>query len=275
MKIQKALEKVRGERTSQEIRLKAAEVMSSLGTDWRAPSYTQSKQVAVDRNALDQNRCVCIDPESPYLNAYKILRTQILKYLRERGGNTVMVTSALPGEGKTVVSINLALAFARSFDITVLLMDCDLHKQDIHTYMGIESSRGIVDHLVYGVPLSEVIMWPGIDKFTLVSGGRLVNDTAELLASPKMNLLVEEVRSRYRDRCVIFDVPPVLAGADAIVFASLVDAVIMVIEANKTPMEDVRKALELIPKDKFAGFVLNKDSDRGHSNTTVYYERAR
>jgi protein-tyrosine kinase len=95
---------------------------------------------------------------------------------------------------------------------------------------------------------------------TLVSGGETIQESTELLESARMHGLVEEVKNRYPDRFIIFDVPPVLAGADAIVFSAMVDSIVMVVESGKTPMGDVNKALELIPRDKFLGFVLNRNN---------------
>lgn len=222
------------------------------------PVYTESRCVVPDRDVLERNRCVCMFPDSPYLGAYKVLRTQIQKAVKARDWKTLMVTSALPGEGKTLTAINLSLTFASAFDLTVLLVDCDLHRQDVHKYLGIESRKGLVDYLVDEVPLKDLILWPGIDKMTLISGGTPIRETTELLESPRMKSLVAEVRDRYHDRYVIFDVPPLLMGADAIAFASMVDCIVMVVEPGKTSMEDVQKALELIPKEKFLGFVLNR-----------------
>ena len=169
-----------------------------------------------------------------------------------------MVTSPRPGEGKTLTAVNLALAIAKSFGQTALLVDCDFHQQQVHRYLGLESDKGIVDYLLDGVPLKELIIWPKIDKLTLISGGRTVSETAELLGSQRMKDLVAEMKTRYGDRYVIFDVPPLLSGADALTFSQLVDGIIMVVEEGRTPIKEVEKALELIPKEKFLGFVLNK-----------------
>jgi len=83
--------------------------------------------------------------------------------------------------------------------------------------------------------------------------------------------LVTEVKNRYETRYVIFDVPPILVGADAIAFASYVDCIIMVVDAGKTPMKDIKKALDLLPEEKFLGFVLNKDSSFTRGNSSYYY----
>jgi len=259
MKIKKAIDKARLSRQDTLVSNKSyQEIASSVGAG-RSPVYTESRCVVPDREVMEKNRCICMFPDSPYLGSYKLLRTQIQKSVINKNWRTLMVTSVLPGEGKTLTSINLSLTFARAFDLTVLLMDCDLHRQDVHKYMGIDSDSGLVDYLVNSVPLKDLIIWPSIEKMTLISGSKTIQETTEVLTSPRMKALVEEVKTRYNDRYIIFDVPPVLSTADAVAFASFVDCIVMVVEAGRTPVEDINKALELIPKEKFLGFVLNKD----------------
>jgi protein-tyrosine kinase len=260
MKIKKALEKAQQARAAGATLDTPSMKKGNSTSEWVNPDYSESRFIEPDYDILAKNRCIGVLADSPYIGAYKILRTQIHMCTKPKGWNTLMVTSVLPGEGKTLTAINLAFAFAKDFEKTVLLMDCDLHRQDVHKYMGIDSDTGLVDYLVDEVPLKDLIIWPGIDKITLLSGGRTVQESTELMESPRMRYLVEEVKNRYPDRLVIFDTPPVLAGADAIAFASLVDCIIMVVEAGKTPLAEIKKALELIPKDKFLGFVLNKDT---------------
>lgn len=260
MKIKKALEKAKLARETG-VTGSLAMGRATFGDERISPDYSESRFIEPDHDLMAQNRCIGVLADSPYLGFYKVLRTQIQTRTKVKGWNTLMVTSVLPGEGKTITTINLALSFAKEFEKTVLLMDCDLHRQDVHKYMGIASSMGLVDYLVDEVPLKDLIIWPGIDKLTLLSGGRTVQESTELLASPRMRSLVEEVKGRYTERFIIFDTPPVLTGADAIAFASLVDAIIMVVEAGKTPLAEIQKALDLIPKEKFLGFVLNKDAN--------------
>ena len=228
-----------------------------FSTGWQSPVYSESISVRLDPNKLRRNRCVCISPDAPQLDAYKVLRTRIRHYAREKGMNTIMITSVRPGEGKTVTSINLALTFAREYQQTVLLVDCDLKKQDIRNYLGFASDRGLIDYLEDNRPLKDCIIWPGVEKLTVISGGRTVSDSTELLGSPKMQDLLAEMKGRYDDRYVLLDVPAVLDGADAMVFAPLVDCIIMVVEKGVTSLNDVKKAVELLPKEKFLGFVFN------------------
>ena len=256
MKLRKALDKANKEQQESPVQFSPV-TTSSEEVVWEAPVYSESVTVKLDPVKLAQNRCVCISHEAPELDAYKVLRTRIMQLTKEQGMNTIMVTSARPGEGKTTIAINLALTFSREYHQTVLLVDCDLKKQDIRKYMGLSSDRGLIDFLENDHLLKSVIIWPGIEKLTLISGGRTVSDSAELLGSPKMKKLVKEMKTRYKDRYVILDVPALLNGADAMVFAPLVDSIVMVVEKGSTSFADVKKAAELLPHDKFLGFVLN------------------
>jgi protein-tyrosine kinase len=262
MKIKKAIDKAKLSRQHTMLSDKPSQDISRMSSV-KAPVYSESKCVVPDRVILEENRCVSMFSDSPYLRSYKLLRTQIQRSIEDKNWKTLMVTSAHPGEGKTLTAINLSLTFARAFDLTVLLIDCDLRRQDVHKYMGIESDLGLMDYLVNDVPLKDLIIWPSVEKMTLISGGSTIRETTEILTSPRMKNLVDEVKNRYPDRYIIFDVPPVLVGADAIAFASFVDCIIMVVEAGRTPMEDINKAIELIPKEKFLGFVLNKEGTPG------------
>ena len=225
---------------------------------WVSPSYTKSQSVWVDPTVAARNKCIAVIPNAPEVEAYKMLRRKILNLTKEHGWNTVMVTSALPGEGKTLTAINLSLTFAREFDQTVLLVDCDLKKQNIHEMLGIKSDKGLIDYLLSDTPINDVMIWPKIEKFTLISGGKTIQDSAELLGSQRMKELFSDMKTRYPDRCVFFDVPPLLSGADALTFASLVDCVLVVVQAERTPLEDIRRALEMVPEGKLLGLVVNR-----------------
>lgn len=225
---------------------------------WQSPVYSESHQVRFDPKKLNDNNCVCITPGAPEIEHYKVLRTQIMQKIKQKGWKTLMVTSAQPEEGKTLTAVNLAITFAKEFQQTVLLVDCDLKKQDIHKRFGYSSDKGVGDFLLNDCSMNEIIHWPGIDKMTVISGGQTIQDRAEVLGSPQMKKLVSEMKGRYADRYVIFDLPCLLQGADAITFAPLVDSILIVVENGKTSIKDIDKAIGLIPQDKLLGFVLNR-----------------
>jgi len=253
-KLKQALVKRPGPNSNESMDRKA----KSDKAGWAAPKYKEVKTVQLDPNVIAANRIVCMVPDAPEIDFYKILRTQIQHRTKDKDWRTIMVTSVNPGEGKTLTTINLSITFAKEFNQTVLLVDSDLMRQNVHKYLGISSDKGLIDYLVNDQPLADYIIWPGIDQLTLISGGRTIHDSSELLGSPRMKALVHEMKTRYNNRYVFFDAPPILGGADAIVLAPLVDAIIMVVAEGDTSTYGVKNALDLLPKEKFLGFVLNR-----------------
>jgi protein-tyrosine kinase len=238
-------------------------------TGWISPDYVASRAVDLEPDWLARNRCLVFDKVSPEAEFYRMLRTKIRHRTEGIRGVTVMVTSALPGEGKTTTAINLSFSFAKAYSQTVLLVDADLKQQRIREILGFENDKGLADYLLDGCPLSDTIVWPGIEKLTVLSGGRTVMESSELLGSPGMKVLVEEMKNRYPERYVFFDVAPVLVGADALAFAPLVDCILFVVQAGRTSMQDVTRAIRMLPQEKILGLVLNRDP---HAVMQDYYK---
>ena len=240
--------------------------------EWRPPLYSKSTRIALNRNTVLDNRCVCIEPNSPEIDCYKVLRTKIQLITREEGWNTVMITSPRPAEGKTLTAINLALTFSKVYNQTVLLVDCDLRHQNVHKLLGFQSDSGLMNYLLKGQPLEELIIWPGVDKLTLISGGQTLDNSSELIGSPQMKILIQEMKSRYEDRYVIFDTAPLLIGDDAIALAHYIDSIIMVVEEGRTSIKDVKIALEMLPQEQFLGFVVNRQTGALADRYYGYYK---
>jgi non-specific protein-tyrosine kinase len=259
MKLRKALEKAKQERQEGAGKfIDGRPKLQAVTADWKPPVYTQSRKVEIDHQRLIDKRCIAILPDEPAAEDYKVLRTQLMQRTRAGGCRTIMITSPRSGEGKTLTAVNLAISFAKEHQQTAILVDADLKNQSVHKLMGFENDRGLVDYLEGDHPLQDLIVWPGIEKLTIVSGGSTVMESAELMASPLMKVLVDELKGRYNDRYVLFDVPPMLGSADAMAFTPHVDGVIMVIEAGRTRVQEIKKAVETIPEEKLLGFVFNR-----------------
>ncbi|NVN90111.1 MAG: tyrosine protein kinase [Desulfuromonadales bacterium] len=234
---------------------------------WHSPTYNTSRMVTLDPNRVAANRCVCLESSAREMEYYRVLRTKVLHAAQQRGGNSIMITSALPDEGKTLTAINLAFTFAREFEQTALLVDCDLRRQKVQDYLGISGSKGLVDYLVDGCSIPDLMVWPGVEKLTMISGGRTVVDSSELLNSPRMRELVAEMKGRYENRYLFFDTPPVLCGADTLAFAPLVDHILFVVRAGQTPLQEINRALSMLPREKVIGLVMNRqDSELKNHN---------
>lgn len=174
--------------------------------------------------------------------------------------NLIMITSALPGEGKTFTSINLAMSMASELDTTVLLVDGDVVKASATEFLGLKDRPGLVDVLAdQTVGLSDVIVTTDLPNFRVLPAGRARPNSTELLASERMRRLLEDLSERYKDRIVLFDAPPLLASSQANVLMEHMGQILVVVEAGKTPQRTVQEAVSRLSPDKVIGLVLNKN----------------
>lgn len=221
--------------------------------------YTQTRQEHPPQNLLREQRVISSFETGAFTDAYKILSTQVLHKLRDNSWNAVAVTSPNTGEGKTLTAINLAISLAKEVNYTVLLVDANLRDPGVHRYFGLQPGPGLSDYLLHDAPFSDLLVNPeGIPRFVILPGGTPLSNSTEMLNSPKMARLVEELKTRYASRVVLFDVPPLLASADTLAFSSYVDAALLVIEEGRTAAQDARRAAELLANTRLIGTVLNK-----------------
>jgi protein-tyrosine kinase len=209
-------------------------------------------------NDVDKNLVALLKPQSFETEQFKILRTNLLFPTSGRSPRSIMVTSAVPGEGKSFVSSNLAISIAQSIQEYVLLMDCDIRRPCVHTRFGFENVPGLSEHLTRGVPLNSLILKTAVNKLSILPGGRPPHNPSELLSSQHMSKLLQEVKYRYSDRYIIIDSPPPKLTAEAGAISRQVDGVILVVEYGRTPRSMISDLIENIGKDKILGVILNK-----------------
>lgn len=220
--------------------------------------YTHTQVVPVANAVLRRHRVIAGYAPCAFVDAYKVLRTRLLDRMREQGWNTLAVTGPGAGCGKSLTAVNLAISLALEVSQTVLLVDANLREPSLHRYFGLEPGYGLGDYLLDNTPIPQLLLKPeGIPRFLLLPGTRPVPNAAELLASPKMARLVDELKQRYTSRYVVFDLPH-LATLDALAFVSQVDGVVLVVEEGRTGREEFTQALEALGDRELLGVVLNK-----------------
>ena len=256
-KIEKAVEIARKNRHAiqQESQNQVPPEMSRLSE--QNPAYTQTKVISLDSSYLEKHRLMMLLNDPKAMDCYNLLCTRLLQKTRDKGHNSIMVTSALENEGKTITSINLAVSIAREVKQTVLLVDTDLRNPTIHHYLGCDGQKGLRDYLLADEPLAKLLINPGLAKMVILAAGKRLSGSTEILGSPKMEKLVEEMKRRYPERYVIFDCPPLLTSPDALIFSSYVDGIILVVEAGRTPRDQISKAIELLDGKNIIGLVMN------------------
>ena len=202
---------------------------------------------------------------------YNKLRSLVVELSQgEKFNNTLMVSSTISEEGKSLTALNLAIAIAKSYDHTVLLVDTDFRRPSLHKFLGIEPEVGLIQCLNDDVPISQALIKTGIGKLVLLPAGGTVSEPVEMLSSKRMKEVVLELKNRYPERFVIFDTPPVLPFADAQVLAPAVDGVIFVVREGKAKTRDIKKAIQTLHSTNLLGIVYN-DVHRVMKKKDHYY----
>lgn len=255
--------------------------------------HTKEKQVRIDADKVSSERLIMEDPEltrireaslnwkyNPKLfvlsapesidaENFKVLRAIVMMAgKKDDPPRTLLVTSALPGEGKTFVSTNLAVSIALGIDEYVLLVDCDLRRPQVHAMMGYSKTQGLAELLKGEKQIPDILIKTGIEKLSIITSGQPPRNPSELLSSNKMESFIEEVRARYNDRFIVLDATPAQFTSESAILARHVDGIILVVRANKTPRDIIKKMTQNLPKDKIIGIVFN-----GHTESLKSYKK--
>lgn len=260
-RIEEALKKVANRRknTAEDIsaarEIESRPLPESIGTSTkRATSLLNVEPIKVSNLLL----ATAHEEKTVVVEEYNKLRSAIIALTKgDVFRNTLMVTSTVSEEGKSMTALNLAISLAKEHDHTVLLVDTDLRRPSIHKYLELEPEKGLAHCLREGLPIEDVLIKTGIGKLVILPAGESVNDPLDMLSSNRMKEIVKELKSRYSERYVIFDTPPAGPFADAGVLASIVDSTLFVVREGKAGRSDVQKTLEEFKEHNLLGVVYN------------------
>jgi Mrp family chromosome partitioning ATPase len=228
----------------------------------------QFQMVTLDSAVLERN---CVLPQvadRPAQRAYKILRTRLLQRLAAKQWRSVAVTSTTAGDGKTLTSINLAMALSQEPNTRVCLVDLDLQRPQVAAQMGLHCERGLGDYLLGEAEALQVMYNCGSPSLVVIPNTRTFDHSSEMLASTRMLELQRVIAAEMPRHIVIFDMPP-LTSDDVLTFAPRVDAVLLVVAEGRTERASLLKAKELIAEMNLLGVVLNCSSER--DGAAAYY----
>lgn len=206
---------------------------------------------------FDTNMIALLEPRSFGAEQFKILRTKLLFPASGKPVRTMMVTSAVPGEGKSFVTANLAVSIAQNIREHVLIIDCDMRIPCIHKLFGFEELPGLSDYLCNIRPLSSLMLKTKVDKLSIIPAGKPPHNPSELLSSQKMSDLLHEVKDRYGDRYIILDSPPPQLTAETHAMSRMVDGILIVVKYGSTPRKMVSDLIDTVGKEKILGVVFN------------------
>jgi exopolysaccharide/PEP-CTERM locus tyrosine autokinase len=213
--------------------------------------------VSFDDKWLHKNLVSLLGPESYEAEQFKMLRNTILFPVAGVTPRSILITSALPGDGKSFVSANLAVSIAMNINKHVLLVDCDLRKPDLHRVFGFGDVPGLSDYLAEHRSLDSLLLKTTVEKLTLLPGGPIPSNPSELASSERMSAMLEEVKHRYQDRLIVIDSPPPGMAAETSFLARQVDGILLVVKYGNTPREEVEDLKVTLGSEKILGVVIN------------------
>jgi protein-tyrosine kinase len=232
------------------------------------PRPRKSEQKIVELNLAKLHEAGMVTPDagrSSIAEEFRAIKRSLIMQAFEnpegssKPNNLIMVTSSLPGEGKTFCSINLALSIAMELDHTVLLVDADVARPSILRQLGLQPEAGLMDVLLdQNLDLADVMLKTNVDTLSILPAGTSHRHATELLASQTMTQLLHELANRYRDRIVIFDSPPLLMTSEARVLATQVGQIVMVVEGEKTTQNALKNSLRQIESCPNVSLIYNK-----------------
>lgn len=215
------------------------------------------------------------DPHTQAAEEYRKLKSAIVQLTKSAMfQNMLLVTSAIGSEGKSVTAANLALSLAQEFDHTVLLIDADLRKPTLHSYLGTENSPGLTDCLLDDLELKDALIRTGIGKLTFLPAGRSVSNPAELFTSQRVKDFFLEIKRRYRDRYIIIDTPPVLPFAETRSLSSIVDGIVLVAKEGLVTLHNLEEAVSCLKAGSMLGVVYNEAEPEFHPQRYQYCSEA-
>lgn len=253
-KLEKALQKAREDR---ERVLAAAPPPPLEVAPEPPPEPVRTMTRPLSPTELERHRIVVRSGKGENIDLFRMLRTKVIQMMESANLRTLAITSPQYGDGKTTIAINLAMSLALDVKQTVLLVDMDMRKPSVHEFLGIEPELGLSDYLLRNVPLSDCLVKPNVERLVVLPVAGSLHDSSELLGTPKMARLAAELKTRYPDRIVIYDMPPLLTQDDTLAFLPQVDGVLLVVRDGLSPIAQVRACAESLAGRNFLGTILN------------------
>jgi len=232
-----------------------------------APAQT-FRTATVDPEVMERNRVLLRVQDVAVSRGYKILRTRVLHRMAANNWTTLGITGTAAGEGKTITAINLALALAQDHSTSVFLVDLDLQRPQVGSYLGMSYEYGLTDYLAGHAELDQIIYDIGVKRLAVVPNASPIETSSEQLCSQRMAEFINALATQHPRRIVVFDMPPLMVSDDVLAFAPRVDSFLLVVAQGHTARRTLANAKEVLSEMNLMGVVLNRSTER---NDSPYY----
>jgi len=270
-RVYRALERVEEERKEkiEELSLKVFEEKTVLKRGVPSSEFPEQKNEKLGLPSKEVAPVLIVPPHSFGAEAFRKLKTQIFLH-PGKSPRSILVTSAAPQEGKTLVAVNLAVAISKEVHSNAILVDADLRRPGIH-FEKSQSAKGLSSYLSDGVPFSEILINSEIEKLRIILAGASTRKSSELIRSKKMGELLQSLREFGDNTYIVIDSPPIMATADPTLLSTMVDGVILVVRAGYTSRESVQSAIRSIDRQKIIGVIFNQIDVKPSTYFSEYY----
>jgi protein-tyrosine kinase len=270
-RVYRALEKVEEERKQkvEEPSLRVFEEKTVPRKEGPALQFPEEKIEKLGLPSKEVAPVLIVPPHSFGAEAFRKLKTQIFLH-PGKSPRLILVTSAAPQEGKTLVAVNLAVAISKEIHSNAILVDGDLRRPGIHLEKT-QSAKGLSNYLSDGVPLSEILIDSQIEKLRIILAGSSTRKSSELIRSKKMGELLHFLKEFGENTYIVIDSPPIMATPDPTLLSTMVDGIILVIRAGYTSRESVQSAIKSIDRQKIIGVIFNQLDVKPSTYSSEYY----
>jgi non-specific protein-tyrosine kinase len=276
-RIYRALEKAEEEKKQkgkEEPSLKVFEEKSVLKKETPILKFPEEKIEKIEELGLPLKEEVPILIVPPYSFAeeqFRKLKTQIFQRL-SNPPHSILITSAAPEEGKTMVAVNLAMAISREIHKKAILIDADLRKPSIRLEKT-QNAKGLSNYLSDGTPLSEILINSEMENLRIIMAGSSTNKSSELIGSKRMGELMKSLRKEGDNTYIIIDSSPIISTTEPTMLSKMVDGIILVVMADRMPRASIQRAVKSIDRQKIIGIVFNQIDLKPSSYYSKYYYR--
>lgn len=222
-------------------------------------------EAITDAQAMERSGVLLQMDDTAAQRAYRILRTRVQQRMAAEGWNTIAVTAAGAGEGKTLTSINLAISLARDVNTWVCLVDLDLQHPKLASYLGMRFDKGLSDYLAGSARFEDIVYGIGVDRLSVIPNVQPLEHSSDLLGSPRMRELCVSLAGEQPRRIVIFDMPPLLLSDDVMKFAPNTDCSLLVVSEGGASRAMIQRASEVLKDMNLLGVLLNRSAEREES----------
>jgi capsular exopolysaccharide synthesis family protein len=271
-RIYRALERLEEEKKKKEKEEPSLKVFEEKSEPVQAESTLKLPKKEAEKLVLppkEEAPVLIVPPGSIAAEEFRKLKVQIFHRFPSPP-HSILVTSAAPQEGKTMVAVNLAIAISQEINKRVILIDGDLRNPRIH-FQGRKNSKGLSNYLSDGTPLSEVLINSQLENLSIIEAGPSSSRSSELIGSKKMGELLKAVAESGENPYIIIDSSPIISTTEPMLLAQMVDGVVLVLMADQTPKQAISRALKGIDRQKIIGVVLNQIDLKPSSQYSRYY----